>query len=321
MIYSSKSISLLYTTECEFDSASPKTHCVGLNQYLPFREDYYILDGVILYNDRIVVPVSLRPVVLSAFHAAHQGTSAIERRALGTVFWPGMTRDIHYVRDSCAHCNHNASSQAAPPPMPLHTPTTPFEQIFADYFDYEGRHFLVIGDKFSGWADVFGTSPGSGISGAAALVRLLRSYFGVFGVPEEISTDGGPEFTASATETFLKTWGVNHRMSFAYFPKSNGRAEVTVKSAKRMLRAKFSPEGDLNSDSFLRALLQLRTTPDPDCGLSPAEVVFGRPLRDAFSFVNHLAKYSSYFMRRTWRETWKAKEDAPRLRVGRKSVA
>ena len=169
---------------------------------------------------------------------------------------------------------------------------------------------MVIGDKFPGWADVFGTTPESSISGAAALVRLLRSYFGVFGVPDEISTDRGPEFTASATETFLKTWGVNHRVSSAYFPQSNGRAEVAVKSAKRMLRDNVSPDGDSNNDSFLRALLQLRNTPDPDCGMSPAEVVFGRPLRDAFSFVNRLAKYSNHFVRRTWRETWKAKEDA-----------
>ena len=312
---------LLHAIECGFDSDSLKTHCVGLDQYLPFRESYYILDGVILYNDRVVVPASLRHIVLSALHAAHQGTSAMERRARATVFWPGMTRDIHDVRNSCAHCNRNAPSQAAPPPMPAHPPATPFEQVFADYFNYGGRNFLVIGDKFSGWADVFGTSTGSSISGAAALVRLLRSYFGVFGVPDEISTDGGPEFTASATETFLKTWGVNHRVSSAYFPQSNGRAEVAVKSAKRMLRDNVSPDGDLNNDSFLRALLQLRNTPDPDCGMSPAEVVFGRPLRDAFSFVNRLAKYSNHFVRRTWRETWKAKEDALRLRAGRNAVA
>ena len=88
-----------------------------------------------------------------------------------------------------------------------------------------------------------------------------------------------------------------------------------------MLRANVSPDGDLNNDSFLRALLQLRNTPDPDCGMSPAEIVFGRPLRDAFSFVNRLAKYSNHFVRRTWRETWKAKEDALRLRAGRNSVA
>ena len=61
-------------------------------------------------------------------------------------------------------------------PMPL-----PFEQIFADYFDYGGRHFLFVGDRFSGWANVFATVPGLNISGAAALVCLFRTCFATFG--------------------------------------------------------------------------------------------------------------------------------------------
>ena len=77
----------------------------------------------------------------------------------------------------------------------------------------------------------------------------------------------------------------------------------------------ISPNGDLNNDSFLCALLQLCNTPDPDCDLSTAEIVFGHPLRDAFSFVNRLATFSNRFIRRTWREAWRAKEDALRVRA------
>ena len=117
----------------------------------------------------------------------------MERRARATVFWPGMTKDIQAVRSSCVHCNRNAPSQAAPPPMGSTPPTTPFEKIFADFFEFNGRRFLVIGDRLSGWADVFGTQPNSNISGAAALIRAIRTYFATFGVPEEISIDGGPE--------------------------------------------------------------------------------------------------------------------------------
>ena len=102
--------------------------------------------------------------------------------------------------------------------MSINPPTTIFENIFADYFDYGGRHFLVIADRFSGWTDVFGISLGSNIAGAVALVRLLQTYFATLGVPDEISTDGSPEFTAFATQQFLKTLSVKHRVSSAYFP-------------------------------------------------------------------------------------------------------
>ena len=101
-----------------------------------------------------------------------------------------------------------------------------------------------------------------------------------FGVPEEISSDGGPEFISSEAEDFYHRWGIKHRLSSAYFPQSNGRAEVTVKLTIRFLEDNIGPNGTLNTDKVVRELLQQRNTPDKDCQLSPAEVVFDRTLPD-----------------------------------------
>jgi len=60
--------------------------------------------------------------------------------------------------------------------------------------------------------------------------------------------------------------------------------------------ANISPNGELNNDLVLRALLQLPNIPDADCGLSPAEIVFGHPLRDVFSFINRLVKFSNHII-------------------------
>ena len=78
----------------------------------------------------------------------------------------------------------------------------------------------------------------------------------------------------------MKAWGVHHRQSAAYFPQSNQSAELGVKSAKRMLRENVSSNLTLDTDKFKRALLTHRNTPDRDTGVSPAQVVFGRPIRD-----------------------------------------
>ena len=91
--------------------------------------------------------------------------------------------------------------------------------------------------------------------------------------------------------------------------------------SQKTFHVHINPNGDLNNDSYLRALLQLRNTSDPDCNLSPGEIVFGHPLRDAFSFVNRLATFSNRFIRRTWREAWRAKEDALRVRAKRTNDA
>ena len=75
----------------------------------------------------------------------------------------------------------------------------------------------------------------SSTSGARGLKAALRQVFARFGVPEEIASDGGPEFVAQETKNFFKSWGVKHRLSLAYLPRSNGRAELAVKSTKRLL--------------------------------------------------------------------------------------
>jgi hypothetical protein len=291
----------------------------SISAYMRYRDSLYINDGVVLYKDRVVVPTSLRHPVLEGLHSAHQGVSSMELRAQSIVFWPGITDDIHTTRSKCRECNRNAPSQAPTPSEPAIPPSTPFEQVFADFFEFGGHHYLVVGDRLSGWSEIFSTPSGSARSGARGLISCLRSFFSTFGVPEELASDGGPEFRADTTGEFLRRWGVKHRQSSAYHPQSNGRAEVAVKSAKRLLRSNVGPTGTLDNDKLLRALLQLRNTPDPDCNVSPAQIIFGRPIRDAFSFVNRLEKFSNPAVLPIWREAWSAKETALRTRFTKSS--
>ena len=288
-----------------------------ISEYGRYKGSLYVGDDVIFYRDRVIIPPSLRKRVLGILHSAHQGALAMKLRAQSLVFWPRITCDIEKTREHCKECNRNAPSQAHLPAEPINPPATPFEQVFADFFQFAGCHYLVVGDRLSGWTEIYRTPSGSQYAGAKGLIRCLRSFFTTFGVPEELSSDGGPEFVASTTQQFLSTWNVRHRVSSAYCPWSNGRAEVAVKSAKRLLRTNVGPTGSLDNDKLLRAMLQLRNTPDPDCSVSPAEIVFGRPIRDAFSFCNRREKFSNPEIRSDWRQAWALKELALRKRFAR----
>ena len=97
-----------------------------VRHYYRFRDQLSTVDGVIIYNDRVLIPPSLRPNVLATLHAAHQGTSTMISRAESSVFWPGITNDIINVRDCCHHCNKNAPSNPRGPPIPSILPETHF---------------------------------------------------------------------------------------------------------------------------------------------------------------------------------------------------
>ena len=117
-----------------------------------------------------------------------------------------------------------------------------------------------------------------------------------FGVPEEISSDGGLKFLSSSSKEFLKTWDVTYRIASAYHSRSNRKTEVAVKQAKRLLRSTVKEAGSLDSDKFLGAMLQLRNTLDSDCQVSQAEIIYGQP-RDSVAFLNKLNKFSNPVVR------------------------
>lgn len=224
--------------------------------------------------------------------------------AKSSVFWPGITTNIHQLRARCANCNRNAPSQPSAPPYPPVLPEYPFQCIAADYFHYKGQTYLIAVDRYSNWPIIERAKDGS-----KGLVDCLRKLFATYGISDELSSDGGPEFTATLTRNFLKSWGVHHRISSVAYPHSNCRAELGVKQAKRIISSSTGHNGDLATDQLQRAILQYRNNPNPETGISPAECIFGRPVKDFIPILP--GKYQPH---PTWRDTLANREKALRCR-------
>ena len=104
------------------------------------------------------------------------------------------------MRDECQHCHRIAKSNPMQPPVDITPPEYPFQQVCCDYFTYNNHDYVVVVDRYSNWPMVFRSE-----NGAEGLVKRLREAFVTFGIPEELTSDGGTQFTSGKTQQFLKS--------------------------------------------------------------------------------------------------------------------
>ena len=273
---------------------------------LASREDLYTVEGVTFRAGSMLVPCSLRGRVLEVLHSGHQGTTGMKSAARQRLWWPGMDSDIMQHREQCRTCNGMSPSNQREPLEERMEPEYPFQLIVADFFDLHGVNYLVVADRYTGWPILFrmGTA-------TMEMVKTLRNIFAQYGVPEELATDGGPPFNGHEFRQFLVQWGVKHRLSSAHFAQSNGRAELAVKSMKRLLRDNVGPGGKLDTPGVSRALLQYRNTPVQGVGMSPGYMLYGRVMRDALPGSPERSK--------PWTIDYNTQQGAGSARCGRRS--
>ena len=254
-----------------------------VQHYFKYRHSLLTIDGVVLFHDRPLIPLALRPAVLDHLHAANAGVTGMYARASSSVWWPNIREDLVALRASCKSCIKNAPSNPAAPPQPITHPAYPFHSVAADFFHAGGHNYLAIVCRYSNWLSLFRLQKDD----SQHVIAILREYFTRWGIPVIFTSDGASVFTSLEMRTFLERYGVTHRVASNYYPRANKRAEVGVKSAKRLILENISPSGSLNTDRVARALLIHHNQTDPVSGLSPAEVIFGRRLRDHLPLQEH----------------------------------
>lgn len=235
-----------------------------LSPYWSQRANLTICDGVLLHGSRLVVPQSLRSEVLRSLHEGHQGIVKCRARARESVWWPGLSAELGALVNSCRDCAM-LRVQKAEPMMPSESPRLPWLKLGADLFHLRGRDYLVVVDYFSRYPELALLSSTS----SSAVIVQMKSIFARHGIPEIVVTDNGPQFVSAEFAAFAASYGFHHVTSSPRYPQSNGAAERTVQTVKRLLEKSVDP--------YL-ALLAYRDSPGP-LGTSPAQLLMGRRLR------------------------------------------
>ena len=115
-------------------------------------------------------------------------------------------------------------------------------------------------------------------------IEALRSVFSRFGLPDQLVSDNGPQFTSDEFIQFLKRNGIKHILSALYHPSSNGLAERFVQTFKRAMRGGEKDGLSLNH-RLSEFLFTYRTTPHATTDASPSELFLQRQLRTRFDLL------------------------------------
>ena len=106
----------------------------------------------------------------------------------------------------------------------------------------------------------------------------LRTLFAAYGLPEQLVSDNGPQFTSVEFERCMKLNGIKHIKVAPYHPSSNGAAERCVQTFKHAMKAAKKDEGSLNVKIAI-FIVAYRNMPNATTGVSPAELFLKRSLR------------------------------------------
>jgi transposase InsO family protein len=249
--------------------------------YIHRKNELSVEDGCIVWGTRVVIPTKYRHDLLKELHDSHPGICKMKGIARSYLWWPSLDKDIEHVAKGCMECR---AVKGTPQTAPLHPwvwPSRPYHRIRLDFAGpFQGAMFLVAIDAYSKWPDVF-IMQGTTVN---KTIEKLRQVFAMHGIPEQIVSDNGPQFTSEEFATFLLENGVKHIRSAPYHPATNGLAERFIQSMKQALIAS-KQNGSTLSHRLSNFLFKYRSSPHTTTGTSPSLLLQKREIRTRFDLL------------------------------------
>ena len=234
-----------------------------------FRDELAVEDGIIFKGKQVLIPESLRADILAQLHQSHQGIEKTQLLAREGVYWPNINKDIEHMTRTCTLCQELANCKRKEPLIPHDTPMAPWNKLGTDLFEVDGEHFVLICDYFSKYPIVTPLH-----ATTSENVRdEIRKAVSLFGRPDEIVSDNGPQYIGKPFQDFVHKWGIQHTTSSPRFPQSNGFIERQVQTIKKIIKKCKKEKQGLHL-----AMLDLRATPVDSKLPSPAKMLMGRPI-------------------------------------------
>ena len=190
--------------------------------YVTRKYELSVVDGVLLWGNRVVAPGKGRPRVLQELHQSHPGIVRTKAIARSYVWWPGLDKEVTQLIQSCTSCQEVQREPEKTTLHPWEWPKSPWVRLHIDYAGpFHDKMFLIVVDAYSKWLEVIPTSGATG----NITINQLRSLFASHGLPHNIVSDNGPCFISEEFQEFCRFNGITHTLTAPYHPSSNGLAK------------------------------------------------------------------------------------------------
>ncbi len=229
-----------------------------------------VTEGMILRDDKYIVPEALQKPVIKLYHDyAHVSAPKTQQLIQKNFWWPQMASDIQRWCDTCIVCA--TINQGKPDRTKLcrpEPPKGPWELLQLDFIgplpSAKGRYryCLVIIDKFSKWVEAIPTRYNSANTVARVVANQILP---LWGAPIQIESDQGTH--------------IKQRFHIPYRPQSSGMVERANRTIKESISKQVAQHKNQWIDALPTVLTILRATPSKATGISPFELMTGRVMK------------------------------------------
>lgn len=215
--------------------------------YKPFRKmnKFKIQNNMILYNDLIYIPEKLRLDVLTRYHespaAGHLGIRRTEEIITRNFWWPYLHKDVCDFVNSCEVCARNKINRHKTYGYlrPLNTPDRPWRSIEIDFLcglpnSHNYTVIMVVVDRFSKMIHLI---PFEDIPDAKKTAKaFLNSIFRIHGLPSDIYTDRGSQFTSALWQSLMEELHIKSKIATTDHHETVGQVERVNAFIEQYLR-------------------------------------------------------------------------------------
>uniref|UniRef100_A0A8C7KLL0 Gypsy retrotransposon integrase-like protein 1 n=1 Tax=Oncorhynchus kisutch TaxID=8019 RepID=A0A8C7KLL0_ONCKI len=233
---------------------------------------------------RLFVPESVRSAVLQWSHASKIACHPDVARTMAPLrrrfWWPAMGEDTQRFVAVCPVCAQNKSTNRPSSGLlhPLPIPRRPWSHLALDFVtglppSVGNTVILTIVDRFSKFAHFV---PLSKLPSATETSEILvREVFRVHGLPSDIVSDRGPQFTSAVWRSFCLAIGATVSLTSGFHPQSNGQAERANQKMESTLRCLVSSDPTSWSSQLPWVEYAHNTLPSSATGMSPFQCLYG----------------------------------------------